>query len=213
MIEYDVDQANAYLDEMGLTERDGDGYRLMPNGERLTIVLEYAPIFGSWGAIAELLSQQYQAIGLELIPKEMSRQLNVQRFQANEQDMHIWTSNGEFGLMGELRTFIQFQIAPYNAWRNSGGTEGEEPPEYMRKQYELWDEVQVTLDSDKQAELIRQVLEIHKEQMVTIGACTAPPEVVVTKNSFRNVPADAVSDWPLLSPGNTIVEQYFIRQG
>ena len=59
---------------------------------------------------------------------------------------------------------------------------------------------------------MRRILEIHKDQMQTIGICTAPPEVVVVKNSFRNVPAEAVSDWPLLTPSNTNPEQYFIRQ-
>ena len=36
-IRYDVDEANRLLDEVGLTERDGDGYRLTSDGERLTL--------------------------------------------------------------------------------------------------------------------------------------------------------------------------------
>src|SRR5690606_23374801 len=38
--EYDPEQANAWLDEMGLTERDSEGFRLKPDGNRLAPVIE-----------------------------------------------------------------------------------------------------------------------------------------------------------------------------
>ena len=38
--EFDIDKANALLDEAGLGNRDSDGIRLMPNGRRLEIVVE-----------------------------------------------------------------------------------------------------------------------------------------------------------------------------
>ena len=213
MLEHDPARANAYLDEMGLTERDSADYRLRPDGKRLTLIFDYAPIFGSWGDIIGLLAVQWKDLGIEVIPSEMSRQLYVERFDgANLQDIHIWTANGEFHLVGECRTYIQFQNKPLNDWRNTGGREGEEPPEHILEQYKYWDEITVTVDTEKQKELMRKILEIHKEHMVTIGICTAPPEVVVVKNNFRNVPDSAVSDWPLLTPGNTIPEQYFIKQ-
>ena len=45
-----------------------------------------------------------------------------------------------------------------------------------------------------------------------IGTVGVLPHVGVVKNNFRNVPEEAVSDWLLLTPGNTNVEQYFFRQ-
>src|SRR5690606_8434748 len=44
--EYDVDTANDLLDGLGLTERDGDGFRLRPDGEPLELTIltfEYNP--------------------------------------------------------------------------------------------------------------------------------------------------------------------------
>jgi peptide/nickel transport system substrate-binding protein len=214
MIEYDPDRANELLDEMGLTERDGEGFRLTPSGERLQIVFECAAIFGPWPEIGELLGEHYKQIGLEWITKVHNRQLLVEHMGTGDMDCHMWTANGEFHLVGECRTYISFQgAAAFQSWYNTGGKEGEEPPDFMKTQWELWDEITVTVDEEKQKELVRQILEIHKENMVTIGICTSPPEVVVVKNDMRNVPEKALSDWPLLSPGNTIVEQYFIRQG
>jgi ABC-type transport system substrate-binding protein len=46
--EYDPDRANTLLDEIGLTERDADGYRMFPNGKELKFiftVLGFAPLW------------------------------------------------------------------------------------------------------------------------------------------------------------------------
>ena len=39
-VEYDPEQANALLDEMGLTGRDGNGFRLRPDGETMSLTVE-----------------------------------------------------------------------------------------------------------------------------------------------------------------------------
>lgn len=81
----------------------------------------------------------------------------------------------------------------------------------MAKQWEYFAAAKATIDPEQQKKLVRQILEIHKDQKHTLGICTAPPEVVVVKNNFRNVPEKAVSDWVLLTPGNTSPEQYFFK--
>ena len=60
--------------------------------------------------------------------------------------------------------------------------------------------------------MLRQILEIHKEQMVIIGICTAAPQAVIVKNALRNVPDSAVSDWNVMTPANRNPQQFFIRQ-
>jgi peptide/nickel transport system substrate-binding protein len=217
MIEYDPEQANALLDEMGLTEKDGEGYRLRPDGDRLSIIFEYAPIFGAWGDIGELLAAQWKELGIDLIVTEEARTLMYERKAANEHDMGIWTGSAEFNPTIDPRWFLPFtnesiQAVPYALWWESGGVDGEEPPGDLAKVQELYDEIKVTVDSKKQQELFRQILELNKENLWVIGIATAPPEIVVVKNNFRNVPEQAVSDWHLLTPGATAPEQYFIKQ-
>jgi peptide/nickel transport system substrate-binding protein len=218
-LEYDPELANSLLDEMGLTEKDGDGYRLRPDGERLSITYEYAPIFGAWGDIGELLSAQWKELGIELLVTEEARQLFYERKQANEHDMGVWTGNGEFNPLIGPRWFLpenneSIQATVYAQWFNSNGAEGEEPPEGsdIRKTREIYEEIKVTVDPDKQQELFRQILELNKENLWVLGIATAPPEVVIVKNYFRNVPDNAVSDWNLLTPGATAPEQYFMEQ-
>ena len=43
--EHDVDKANQLLDGIGLTERDGQDFRLLPNGERLDLEISVVPAF------------------------------------------------------------------------------------------------------------------------------------------------------------------------
>ena len=40
-VRYDPVQGNALLDEMGLIQRDSEGYRLRPDGKRLTLIFDY----------------------------------------------------------------------------------------------------------------------------------------------------------------------------
>ena len=217
LIEYDPDRANKLLDEMGLTEKDGEGYRLRPDGKRLTIIFEYAPVFGSWGDIGELLTAHWKKLGIELVPKEIARQLMYERKAANEHDMGMWTGSGEFNPLIDPRWFIPFSgesihAGQYAAWWNTGGKEGEEPTGDLRKVLEIYDQIKVTVDPEEQKKLFRQILELNKENLWVIGICTPPPQPVIVKNDFRNVPEHGASDWQLKTPGSTAPEQYFFRQ-
>ena len=217
MIEHDPDRANGYLDEMGLTERDGDGYRLMPDGRRLSFVYEYAPTFGSWGPQGELLTQHWKVLGIELIVKEEARQLWEQRRAANQIDMTVWTSGGTFNPLIKRTWFNGMEGGfshTYALWKNTGGKEGIEPPPGSdhAKLFALDDQFDAALTEDERQKIFRQMLEIMKDNLFYFAASTAPPEVVCVKNAFRNVPETAMSDWQLLTPGNTIPEQYFFKQ-
>ena len=217
LIEHDPERANAYLDEMGLTERDGEGYRLRPDGERLSIVFEYAAVFGAWGDIAELLTSDWKELGIELISTEMDRSLFGQRLSANEIDLGVWTGSGEFNPFIEPRSFValesNYALRQYAYWWNSGGKEGVEPTGDILRVLELWEEIKVTVDVEEQRALFRQILELNKENLWLIGIATAPPQPVIVKNYFRNVPEDGMFDDQPRSPSNTAMEQYFIRQG
>jgi peptide/nickel transport system substrate-binding protein len=218
-LEYDVDLANSLLDEIGLTNKDAEGYRLRPDGKRLVINYEYAPVFGAWGDIGELLTAQWKLLGIQLVVTQEERTLFYERKQANEHDMGVWTGNGEFNPLIGPRWFLpenneSVHCVPFADWFNTDGKEGEEPPagSDIRKTREIYEEIKVTVDPDKQKELWRQILELNKENLFVLGIATAPPELVIVKNNFRNVPEVAVSDWNLLTPGATAPEQYFIRQ-
>ena len=216
-LEYDVDKANALLDEMGLKWDAKHEYRLRPDGKTLSLVYEYAPVFGAWKDIGELLVGYWKDIGVKLSVKEEARPLFYERKAALEHDIGVWTGASEFNPLIDPRWFIPFSVESVHAicyaqWWNSGGKEGEEPTGDLRKVLELYDQIKATVDMDKQIELFHEILRLNKENLWTIGIAVLLPKIVIVKNYFRNVPEKAVATWHLLTPGATMPEQYFIKR-
>ena len=52
--QYKPDEANKLLDGIGLTKKDAQGIRLLPNGKPVTIELSVVPAFAAWPDVAQL---------------------------------------------------------------------------------------------------------------------------------------------------------------
>ncbi len=53
---------------------------------------------------------------------------------------------------------------------------------------ELYDQLKAEPDAAKQNELFKQIVQIAKEQLYTIGVSTQPDLYGIVKNNFHNVP-------------------------
>jgi len=214
--DHDPDQANEILDGIGLTERDGEGFRLRPDGQPLSITIEYAPVFGPWRDVVSMVCEQWKAIGIRGIPKEEDRTLFSQRGQAGlEMDMGVWTMDRCFTPLIEPWYFFPYQggtppstAAEWWTWYVTGGEDGEEPPPEVLEQYRLYDQIKGA-PPDQLPALAEQFFQNASDNIWFIGTVGVLPHVGIVKNKFRNVPEDAISDWLQLTPGNTNVEQYF----
>ena len=83
--DYDPDQANALLDEIGMTDRTRDGFRRAPGGEELQILIEYAE--GLPVPAMELIKEYWEAVGVKVLLKvETGQSRNVTR-TLNEHDV------------------------------------------------------------------------------------------------------------------------------
>ncbi|MEZ4863011.1 MAG: ABC transporter substrate-binding protein [Caldilineaceae bacterium] len=217
--DHDPDKANQLLDEIGLTERDADGFRLRPTGEPLTITIEYAPVFGPWADAVQLITDQWKDIGIRGIPKEEDRTLFSQRGDTGEEmDMGVWIMDRCLTPLIEPWYFFPFRggtppstAAKWYDWYTSGGELGEEPPAEVAAQYALYDQIKGATPEELPA-LAEQFFDRASEELWFIGTVGSLPHVGVVKNNFRNVPENAVSDWLQQTPGNTNIEQYFKRQ-
>ncbi len=216
-IEHDPAQANKLLDEMGLTKRDSNGFRLRPDGKTLVVTIEYAPIFGSWDLSSELVKSHWEKVGVKTALKQEARTLFYERKQALEHDVGIWTGSGEFMPIIDPRWFVPVSAESiwgigYAEYRVSGGERGEEPTGDVKKVIELHDRIIGTPDMKKQVELFHEILRLNAKNLWVIGVVTNPPFPFVVKNNFRNVPQRGLCDWNTLCPGATRTEQYFIRK-
>ena len=103
---FDLAQANAMLDEIGLAKKDADGFRLRTdNGERLRIQVIAIAAFLPYPKLAEMVADQWRKIGIQADVKEMERGLGF----AKQPIMNI---NCSSGTMAEPSCFTCFPRGP-----------------------------------------------------------------------------------------------------
>jgi peptide/nickel transport system substrate-binding protein len=219
--EYDPDEANALLDEIGLTERDEEGFRKQLDGKKLTITIEYAPVFGPWKDLSAMVAEDWKEVGIRAMPKEEARPLFSERCEeGHEVDLGIWTADRCATPLVEPWYFMPIgggtpcsNGRDWWDWYLTGGDSGEEPPEEVKHQYELWDKCKGATSKEERDKYAEEFFDNASGQLWYIGIVGGLPHVGIVKKNFRNVPEEAISDWLQLTPGNTATEQYFIRQG
>lgn len=220
---YDPAGADALLDQLGLTHRDADGYRTFPDGTAMTWVLNLSDFTSN--APAQFVSDDWAAVGIRTVVRERERKLFEEEKYAFEHDFTVWTGESEFYPLVEPRSFVpvymQTAFAPgFGAWYQDGGLYGDpaarrpsavEPPlnHPLRRAMEILDDArQQTSESARRARM-REILDIAADNLWTINICTPPPQLVIVKDGFKNVPRLALYGASFLTPANTGVETYF----
>ena len=87
--EYNVEKGNALLDEMGMTERDADGFRKTPSGKELKIYISSAEHLAEHVTIGELSTEYFAEIGIDATLEVISADLLNQR--RNSGEVMMWT--------------------------------------------------------------------------------------------------------------------------
>jgi peptide/nickel transport system substrate-binding protein len=218
--EHDPDQANALLDSIGMTERDDNGFRLMPNGEPLDIEIQVIPAFGNWTDVGQLVVEQWADVGVKAHVEVRERALGFQMRDTNELMTEIWNEDTTgFPFSGQPkmdpRSNPALTFGPlFRKWYQTDGAEGVEPPDEIKKLVEIIDEGKIS-GRDRQIELAQELFKIWADNIWEIGTVGLTPMiqgVVVVNNDLHNVPETAGNDWPLRTPGDTQPETYYFAQ-
>ena len=138
--EHDVDKANALLDGIGLTERDANGMRLLPNGERLDLEISVVPVFGNWPDIGQLVVEDWADVGRARPCRDPRARAALRDARsAGELMVEIWNEDtAGFPFSGQpkfdVRSNPSLTLAPLSRqWINTKGAEGVPPaPELQR---------------------------------------------------------------------------------
>jgi len=218
--EFDKDKANKLLDGIGLTKKDGNGIRLLPNGKPATIEISVVPAFGAWPDVALLVSKDWEAVGIKTIVQVRERALHFKMNENNELMCEIWNEDtSAFPYTGNAKVDPRnapiLTIGPlWRRWYASGGKEGQEPTPEVKRIVEIVDKAR-TVPPDEQVKLSQELYRIWADNVFEIGTIGLTPMVqgvVVTNTKFRNVPATLGNDWPLRSPGNARTEQFYFAK-
>lgn len=197
--EHNPKEANRLLDEIGLTKRDKDGYRLRPDGKTLSLTIESGAEISGETDIYDLIKTYWKDIGIKTDYRLRERSFFRERVTAGEVEIGVW----EFGYAYNPITGPYFVVpygtttnwAPlYGDWYASGGKTGEKPTGDVLKVIELWKKIKITVDPDQQRKLMDEILRLHSENIWVIGLVGELPLPIIVKNDFRNVPETGLFD-------------------
>ncbi|NOD97303.1 ABC transporter substrate-binding protein [Ruegeria sp. HKCCD6228] len=201
--QYDVDQANALLDEAGLDQRDKNGIRLLPDGRPMELVIETAGERQEVENALQIVTDTWREIGVKLVMRPLDRDILRNRVFAGNSMASVW-----FGWddgIPQAHTSPAY-LAPtdqvFLAWPKwgqhyqTGGEAGEAPdmPEAQRLM-ELEHEWQIATTDEERAAVWTEMLKIHADQVYAIGILNGAPQPIVVSNRLRNVPEQAMWAW------------------
>lgn len=196
-------RANRLLDQLGLTKRNSEGIRLLPDGRPLEIIVETAGEDTEQTDVLQLIRDDWLRIGVKLFSKPSQREVLRNRVFSGQAMMIVW-GGLENGIAtpdmspDPLAPMSQhgYQWPKWGEYYDTGGKKGEAPdiPE-AQELLELagaWDRATTT---EERTRIWHRMLEIHADQQFTIGILRAVPVPIVVRENMRNVPKQAIYNW------------------
>ena len=204
----DVARANQMLDALGLGRKDAEGFRLRPDGRRLRLEFMGLVSYADFGAIAEMIKQQWTQIGVDVTVRRDSDstsddRTNDKELRLGEIQLCVFAAGSEDVFLYPDETFPSSMDGlsgvlgpPYVRWFQTGGREGKEPPPRMREVMDLWRRGYVTLDEAERTAMGARIHSIIIEEAFVIGLLRggiATYGMYVAKTNLGNVPARVVN--------------------
>lgn len=201
--EYDVKEADRLLDQLGLTKRDSEGIRLLPDGRPMEIVVENSGESTEQSDVLELIRDSWRRIGIRLFSKPLQLALFRNRVFSGETMMSI-----NKGIENGLATadMSPWEFAPYTQqqleWPKWGqyietkGKAGQAPdlPSAIRLR-ELYLSWLDATSEQEHAQIWHDMLRIWAEEVYSIGTVAGVLQPVVVNAELRNVPDDGTFNW------------------
>jgi len=221
--EYDLDMANEYLDKTGWTQRDAQGFRLGPDGKRISIILEIDQGRTTYIDALELIKPTWEKAGVELIIKTMDRALWEERCRGRSLEFH-GSAHRFGGGSGDAVILDQRYWVPVDRgssmyakgwayWYFDKADElASEPPADVQKALQMYDEIRLTADDNKHVDLMKQILDIAADQFYCIGTVLEPNSFGIVTNRIKNTRPVLPASWiyPTPAPSNTC--QFYIEE-
>jgi peptide/nickel transport system substrate-binding protein len=199
----DIDQANSLLDEMGLTKRSDDNFRLLPDGRPMVLIVDTAGESTEETDVLQLVRDSWKKIGVDLFTKPSELEVFRNRIFAGDSIMSVWPGldNGfpnadmspwEFCPTNQQ----QLQWAKWGQHFETSGEAGEkiDMPE-AQKLFDLMEAWRAATDTAARTAAWEEVLKMWTDQVYSIGTVANVPQPVVVNRHLHNVPEKAIWSW------------------
>lgn len=215
-------QANELLDKIGLSKKDGEGYRLRTDGKgRLRLeLLTAAGAFIPHTQIAEMIKEQWKKIGIQADVKEVERSLFFTKIKGNEHQISIWLNDGSEVLYLFPRHALPVDPVeamlghPIADWYASGGAKGKEPKDAeLKKALELFRTAagKKTQERYKIAQEIWKIMVDNQFSIGTVGQSPAAMGVRIVSKKLGNIPSRQVNAQHARTPNSSHPATFYYK--
>ena len=192
--DFDAAAANALLDQVGMKDTDGDGFRELPNGEKLVIAMSFSTQ-GIAGQTVELVAQYWADVGIQSVVKEVTPDEFRSAQSANKLDVMMWRKSQPLAIvLGNNELWVPpfenyFGVRTgmlWAEWVDSNGAKGVEPPAYVKQLIADINKFQSANQSSAEfRELGERLVKNMVENLLFIGTVNAPAPMI-HHNSLKN---------------------------
>jgi peptide/nickel transport system substrate-binding protein len=219
--EYDPDRANELLDELGLEWDENREFRLRSDGERFTILLEFVQTETPKTAICEIAKEQWKRVGVDVLIKEVSWNLEREHIRSDQSQMNLWHISPVLDATWYSHepfwcVIVEAETrwgAGWGRWVMSGGERGVEPPQVVKQIQADFEAMKIAVDEDERIRLGKRILAAQAENLWTIGTIGRAPIPVIASKRLGNVPDEALWGWDMLFGSfSSLPEQFYFKE-
>jgi ABC-type dipeptide/oligopeptide/nickel transport system permease component/ABC-type transport system substrate-binding protein len=207
--QHDPAEANRILDSLGLSKRDSEGYRVLPDGSSLALTLITRA--GVAGAL-QFVVDDWKDVGLRVLIREKPHRLFI--ISMKYADIAMTGDAGDSSASWEALG----AGGPFWDWYYNGGMHGDpaakspeitQPGEIELEAMRLGQKAANTLDKEEKSRCARQVMRLARENIWAITISTPMPAPFIVKNGLMGVPELLMSDFMLNTPNNGLPEAWY----
>ena len=185
----DIDGANALLDEAGLLDTDGDGWREF-NGEKITLNAVCPNGWSDWQAAMQIVAAAGDKIGISIEPEYPEWDIMQTRFTDPDQTdyaIFMWSPDAASPSMpwGRCNQFLSSQfVGLQNNWSGNWG-------QYVNEEADrILAEIPLTTDHDKLVELYTELVKIYLTDVPSFSLMYRPSVFhAVNESVWTNFPS------------------------
>jgi len=189
--DFDKAGAMALLDQIGMKDTDGDGFRELPDGGKLVLNLNFSTQ-GIAGQTVELVSQYWADVGVQSVVKEVTPDEYRSAQSSNKLDVVMWRKSQPLAIvLGNNELWVPpfenyFGVRNgmlWAEWVDSNGSKGVEPPAWVK---DLIADVNAFQSADQSSakfrELGEKMVKAMVENLLFIGTVNAPAPMIHNNN-------------------------------
>ena len=212
---YDVAKANEYLDK-AYPKKDDQGFRLGPDGKRISFSIMVIPALGDWLDATQLVAQYWQKVGIDAQVQTVDRTLFYDlrtRTSRTRQCIRAPAVRLKLCLTPPSTSLLE-RVPVRRAvgdWYASGGKSGEELLAEVKKQMDLYRELKASADPEKQRELFKRFSISPRINFMPLASALRATSMRWSRTTCR--PAVRGLDvLDLSQPGRQATEQYYFSK-